>query len=124
DLSSELNKIQKKRLIEHSKHFKAYNCSICDWKTLDDRECFIIALEVLDNFPHDKIIIDRDQILETRVIQNDHSTHSEIYVPLSDHLIFKYLTITKEIITDELPITSPPSSSSLKEFYYDKIVDI
>jgi hypothetical protein len=31
------------------------NESILDWQRPEEGDCFIIALEVLDNFPHDKV---------------------------------------------------------------------
>ena len=65
----------------------------------DDRFCIVIGLEVLDNLPHDKVVVVKEelngleQLLETRVIdltENNPTRRqilSESYKPLSDTLI-------------------------------------
>lgn len=64
----------------------------------DDRRCFVLAFEVLDNLPHDKVVIlqqqqqQQQQGQEQMVCQTVVQAHAdggvgEAYVPLSDPLI-------------------------------------
>jgi hypothetical protein len=67
----------------------------------DDRFCIVIGLEVLDNLPHDKVVVftptdeskGHEQLLETRVIDltetntTGRQVMSESYEPISDPLI-------------------------------------
>lgn len=60
------------------------------WGDTNPDPCFVVALEVLDNLPHDKVVFLKDEWMETRVFDtgnegNDH--YQELLDPVSDPLI-------------------------------------
>ncbi len=60
EISESLAKKQTQKLKAHINNsngkVQVRTGSIFDWKTKVEEDCFVIALEVLDNFPHDKVV--------------------------------------------------------------------
>ena len=57
EISPALADMQRRRVDDHSGVFDVIvgdACQSCTWKS-DDSDCFVIAMEVLDNLPHDKV---------------------------------------------------------------------
>jgi len=44
-----------------------HNLSALEWKKREDRKCFVVALEVLSNFPSDKIVVTNNEVEEVHV---------------------------------------------------------
>lgn len=99
EISKTLHTLQVENLKEqHAKHFTSHLSSIFDWKKIEDRPCFFIALEVLDNMPHDKIWLQEDGLFETHVVYNEEAKmFEEKLVDLNDPLIVQYLSLINVI---------------------------
>ena len=74
------------------------NKSIFEWDTLVPDHCFFVGMEVLDNFSHDLIRYDTvtEEPLQGMVAIDEEGDYTEIYTPVSDPLIQKYLSIRKQ----------------------------
>lgn len=143
DISTTLHHIQKKRLAKHIENGRCtvVNCSILDyWKNRDDsdivdeREVFVVLNEVIDNFPHDRVIIEGDQIAEVHVVptrKTDDGTqlYNEIRVTVQDPWITRFLELTNIIEVDN-DSASTESSAPVCRFdserfnFYDDIQDL
>jgi hypothetical protein len=98
EISEQLAKRQREKLLHHKNAF-VRNMSIFDWKQTIHGECFVIALEVIDNFPHDKIVTIGGALHQTHVCQSANKRNYESYMPVSDSLICEYLSIAEKIRT-------------------------
>ncbi|KAG0231959.1 hypothetical protein BGX31_005316 [Mortierella sp. GBA43] len=72
--------------------------SIFEWDTLVPDDCFFVGMEVLDNFSHDLIRYDSvtEEPLQGMVAIDEEGEYTEIYTPVSDPLIQKYLAFRKQ----------------------------
>ena len=69
------------------------------WGETQKQPCFVIALEVLDNLPHDKVVSVDNCWMETRIVAitnnttdtKDNSEYAEVLTPVSDLLIERTL---------------------------------
>ncbi|CAG8597391.1 1914_t:CDS:2 [Acaulospora morrowiae] len=71
------------------------NRSIFEWNELVSDQCFFLACEVLDNFAHDLIRYDTitEDPLQAIVITDDKGEYDELYEPVTDELILRYLQL-------------------------------
>jgi len=90
DLSKNFCEVQQQRLAKHKGKFKNYNMSICDWDDKVEEECFIIGLEVLDNMPHDKVCIVKNQWRQCEVAYRDGDIY-ELENEINDTMIYETL---------------------------------
>lgn len=74
---------------------KIENISIFDWKTVVEKPCFFIALEVFDNFAHDLIRYDNATgvPLEGQVLIDDHGDFYEFFTPQLSYWSNAYLNL-------------------------------
>ncbi|KAG0083588.1 hypothetical protein BGZ92_010637 [Podila epicladia] len=74
------------------------NKSIFEWDTVVTDHCFFVGMEVLDNFSHDLIRYDSvtEEPLQGMVAIDEEGDYTEIYTPVSDPLIQKYLSIRRQ----------------------------
>ena len=101
EISSNLAKKQQKRLegtVEsqgHASHVEIINKSILEWDTYVHAPCFVVCLEVIDNFAHDLIRYNNTaQTLEQASVVID--TKGEFYTlwkPQLDPLVEEYLDV-------------------------------
>jgi len=91
ELSTAFHKIQQQSL-GHHKNFKSVNKSCVDWSTVVHQECFVIASEVLDNMPHDKVTWSGKQVS----VEQDEKEAWEVLEPITDHYVEEYIEILKE----------------------------
>eukprot|EP00250_Pteridium_aquilinum_P015013 c22327_g1_i2 orf=102-1040(+) len=80
-------------------------CKRTGWGKADERPCFVILLEVLDNQPHDLIYKENSscQWLETRITKgHDSAALIEVHQPVKDPLIQRCIEIM-ESGTQSLP---------------------
>ncbi|KAJ2121776.1 hypothetical protein GGH12_004351 [Coemansia sp. RSA 1822] len=97
-------KLARQQLIKHgSNNFvhtnaKVINQSILDWSTLESRACFVVAMELLDNFPHDVVRYDYDtgEPYQGIVRVYDDSEYEDNYEPVTDPTIRSYLAARKQ----------------------------
>ncbi|CAG8480727.1 14276_t:CDS:2 [Acaulospora colombiana] len=71
------------------------NKSIFEWNELVSDNCFFLACEVLDNFAHDLIRYDAitEHPLQAVVVTDDKGEYEELYEPVTDALILRYLAL-------------------------------
>ncbi|GAA5956456.1 hypothetical protein JCM10213_006870 [Rhodosporidiobolus nylandii] len=69
--------------------------SIFEWDRVVEEECFFIAMEVLDNFPHDVIRYDLRTLepLQCTIAIDSTGDFTELFSPVSDPLLARYLSL-------------------------------
>ena len=99
EISDQLHTLQQERASSadgersHTDKVEVINKSIFDWKTVEDRPCFFVAMEVLDNFAHDIVRYTRveQEPVQCVVAVDGSGDYNEIYEPVTDPLIRRYL---------------------------------
>ncbi|KAF8315395.1 DUF185-domain-containing protein [Clavulina sp. PMI_390] len=94
EISPALAHKQRIRLGSHPNTVKVLNQSVFDWADTVTSPCFFIALEVIDNFAHDVVTYDNatDQPYQGLTITSPTGDYEEVYEPLNDALIQRYLS--------------------------------
>eukprot|EP01133_Synstelium_polycarpum_P003805 gene3805-4386_t len=96
---------------------RVFNTSIFNWThAKEEDECFVVLTEVIDNLPHDKIVINQSGIFETSVITPVGSldTHIEDFHRVQDPLILEYLELNGTYGDGML---APSNSMGIKHIY-------
>eukprot|EP00188_Purpureofilum_apyrenoidigerum_P005549 Plantae.Rhodophyta-Purpureofilum_apyrenoidigerum.ctg7345.p1 GENE.Plantae.Rhodophyta-Purpureofilum_apyrenoidigerum.ctg7345~~Plantae.Rhodophyta-Purpureofilum_apyrenoidigerum.ctg7345.p1 ORF type:complete len:262 (+),score=29.77 Plantae.Rhodophyta-Purpureofilum_apyrenoidigerum.ctg7345:189-974(+) len=92
EISEAMSLRQKQRLTWYIDDGKVavYNESIIEWNRIERSKCFILALEVLDNMPHDRVVVEGDFVFQTHMGWNPVREKYEYELfPLSDELILR-----------------------------------
>jgi len=92
EISGAMGARQKSRLAGYIDDGKAtvHECSITNWSRIEHNKCFVLALEVLDNMPHDRVVVEDDLVFQTHVAWNPMQERYEYELyPLSDELILR-----------------------------------
>lgn len=103
EISPLLVNVQRATLKEHPVNF--YEGSALDMEIVDDRECFVLGMEVLDNLPHDRISYDDEtgDLLQGTVWTNDDAIgidepiYRETFEPATDPLIIEYMNLMDKL---------------------------
>ncbi|PVU93513.1 hypothetical protein BB561_003237 [Smittium simulii] len=92
------------------KKISIINKSIFDWDKLDDRKCFVLVMEVIDNFSHDVVRYDyaTGDPYQCLVYIDKNGDFHEVMEPVNDPNIKEYLQICSDV-----GHTSPVRRSSL-----------
>ncbi|GJJ11511.1 hypothetical protein Clacol_005744 [Clathrus columnatus] len=110
EISPQLAKIQGKQLRSHP-NVKVFNKSVFDWDMRDNSACFFIALEVIDNFPHDEIRYSTEtrEPYQGIVAINEWGDFYRLYERVSDPLISTYLNLRTTVgrASPAIPPASP-----------------
>lgn len=69
DVSRPFHEMQKKVLAHHGQHAKLINQNIFEYKGASKAHGFFIGLEILDNLPHDKLVVDDQGIMREMWVQ-------------------------------------------------------
>ena len=79
----------------HASHVEIINKSIFDWNVLVSDPCYVLALEVFDNFAHDAIRYDpfTEQPLQGTILIDAAGDFYEFYVPQIDPLASRFLRV-------------------------------
>ncbi|MCO5594695.1 hypothetical protein L7F22_048728 [Adiantum nelumboides] len=97
EISSRLAEQQRKILAKYIDEgtCKVHNESILQWTKVESRECFVIALEVLDNLTHDVVSYSTDSLAPYQAIVSidESGDMHELWEPVSDPLIRRYLDL-------------------------------
>ncbi|EFC48299.1 hypothetical protein NAEGRDRAFT_78474 [Naegleria gruberi] len=113
EISSQLHEQQKIRCAHHVTNgkLKLHHDSFMDWKQVEQDECHVIAMEVLDNCAHDKISIDADgNVKECHVFfDKGKNYYEEVYLDCRDELIIRYLTLAGVIETSNTKTKFSPN---------------
>ncbi|KAJ7631328.1 S-adenosyl-L-methionine-dependent methyltransferase [Mycena polygramma] len=95
EISRSLVGLQRKKLAAHHPCVKVDHKSIFRWDTKEPAPCFIVAMEVIDNFAHDLIRYDLKTLepLQALVTIDDRGEFDMIYTPVTDPLIASFLKL-------------------------------
>ena len=101
EISAQLASLQKARAVKagHSKRVEVIQQSIFDWDKVVSDPCFFLAFEVLDNLSHDVVryTLEDNTPLQCLVEIDDRGDFSEVFQPVQDPLIRRFLRIRKDI---------------------------
>ncbi|CAO3634729.1 unnamed protein product [Mucor fragilis] len=91
------------------------NQNIFNWNTLVTEQCFFLGMEVINHFAHDAIRYDLDSLKPHQgiVCIDEKRTYTEIYEPVQDPLISRYLTLRKKARSKHNTPNHPFTSGSL-----------
>ncbi|KAJ7066234.1 S-adenosyl-L-methionine-dependent methyltransferase [Mycena amicta] len=95
EISGSLVELQRKKLASVHPCVKVVHKSIFRWDQKEDSPCFIVAMEVIDNFAHDMIRYDLKtlQPLQALVTVDERGDYDMIYSPVTDPLIASFLKL-------------------------------
>lgn len=98
---------------EHMQHIKVINRSIFDWTEYVHSPCFFLALEVIDNFPHDSLRYDpeTEEPLQGSILIDEQGEFHEIYDRNLDPIALRYLRVRE--VAARSPFTTPVSQLKL-----------
>ena len=95
EISSVLATTQVQRLKAHASKVAVRRQDILTWSASQPEpiqdKCFMIALEVLDNLPHDKVIMKDGTLMETWIEECPVHGHRETYQPVQDSALLSAL---------------------------------
>lgn len=96
----------------HKNKVNVIHQSILEWNRRVDEPCFVMAMEVIDNFSHDLIRFDMNtgEPLQGLVVVDELGDYKEAFEPVSDPVLLSYL---KE--RHQLGISSRASLSPTKQ---------
>ncbi|KAK7008147.1 protein arginine methyltransferase NDUFAF7 [Favolaschia claudopus] len=99
EISESLVKLQKKKLTPFHPCVKVIHKSIFRWDKKEPSPCFVVAMEVIDNFAHDMIRYDLRtlQPLQALVTIDDRGDFDMIYAPVTDPLISSFLKLRTQL---------------------------
>lgn len=107
DISPILSRIQQSKLHSHLDRVRFHRGSILSMNIEEPRPAFVMAMEVLDNMPHDRIAYDPadGSLLQAMVHTNDDATsftsspgrYVETFEEACDPLIIEYMQVMDEI---------------------------
>ncbi|KAJ7227827.1 S-adenosyl-L-methionine-dependent methyltransferase [Mycena haematopus] len=95
EISESLVALQRKKLASCHPCVKVVHKSIFRWEKKEPAPCFIIAMEVIDNFAHDMIRYDLKTLrpLQALVTIDDRGDYDMFYTPVTDPLIASFLKL-------------------------------
>jgi hypothetical protein len=93
DVSSPFTDKQRETLSPYHDKVEFVTQSIFDWSKLNQKPGFVIALELLDNLPHDKLVLRHgNNLVQTNIVRTPEGKLEEQLVPISDPVILEILT--------------------------------
>ncbi|KAF7309173.1 Protein arginine methyltransferase NDUFAF7 [Mycena kentingensis (nom. inval.)] len=95
EISESLVGLQRKKLSTAHPCVKVVQESIFRWKKREDAPCFVLALEVVDNFAHDMIRYDLKTLepYQALVAVDERGDYDTFYTPVTDPLIASFLKL-------------------------------
>lgn len=104
DMSEEMIRIQRTKLVHHMHKVKLHNISIFNWRQVEPRRCFVLGIEVMSSMPHDCIVHSDDGTVYQSWIKflnrDNLATAEERWERASDPMILRYLRYT-ELMREE-----------------------
>ncbi|PWN54083.1 DUF185-domain-containing protein, partial [Violaceomyces palustris] len=111
EISQRLAEGQRNRLDDHVQRgtVEIVNKSFLDWNEDVPEPCFVVALEILDNLAHDAIRYSTSTLEPYQAIVSIDETGDmhELWEPVQDPLIKRYLSILRSIRPASLPEPAP-----------------
>ncbi|WVQ85439.1 hypothetical protein IAT38_007604 [Cryptococcus sp. DSM 104549] len=124
EISTALSELQRKRAEKEGlgKKVQVLNRDFFKWEGKDERPCFVVALEVFDNFAHDMVRYDIETLepMQAIVTVDAVGDFTLLYEPVNDELISRVLDYRRLLPPSRA--TSPPLprtllySSALRKF--------
>ncbi|KAJ7019461.1 S-adenosyl-L-methionine-dependent methyltransferase [Mycena alexandri] len=95
EISESLVNLQRKKLASIHSCVQVFHKSIFRWKKKEPAPCFIVAMEVVDNFAHDMIRYNLKTLepLQALVTIDERGDFEMIYTPVTDPLIASFLKL-------------------------------
>lgn len=107
EISARLASQQQGRLVRHvrSGRVDVVHRDFLAWNQDVDEPCFVVALEVLDNLPHDVVRYSTDDLQPYQgLVSIDHTgDFTELWEPVQDPLIRRYLNLFRSVRHPLLP---------------------
>jgi hypothetical protein len=106
---------------EHPRHVEIVQKDILDWNIPVRQPCYILAMEVIDNLPHDVIRYDprTGQPLQAVVLIDENGEFEETYTSSMDDLPRRYLSLRSKLGHEHLPRSHPQALPSfLRQFFH------
>ncbi|KAJ7148406.1 S-adenosyl-L-methionine-dependent methyltransferase [Mycena crocata] len=99
EISGSLVELQRKKLASAHPCVKVIHKSIFRWETKEPAPCFIVAMEVIDNFAHDMIRYDLKTLkpVQALVTIDDRGDFDMLYTPITDPLIASFLKLRTQL---------------------------
>ena len=111
EISARLASQQKGRLVRHvrSGRVDVVHRDFLAWDQDVDEPCFVVALEVLDNLPHDVVRYSTEDLQAYQgLVSIDHTgDFTELWEPVQDPLIRRYLNLFRSVRHPRLPPGAP-----------------
>lgn len=111
EISARLASQQKGRLVRHvrSGRVDVVHRDFLAWDRDVDEPCFVVALEVLDNLPHDVVRYSTEDLQAYQgLVSIDHTgDFTELWEPVQDPLIRRYLNLFRSVRHPLLPPGAP-----------------
>ena len=111
EISARLASQQKGRLLRHvrSGRVDVVHRDFLAWDQDVDEPCFVVALEVLDNLPHDVVRYSTEDLQPYQgLVSIDHTgDFTELWEPVQDPLIRRYLNLFRSVRHPLLPPGAP-----------------
>jgi Putative S-adenosyl-L-methionine-dependent methyltransferase len=100
---------------DHLQHAEIVQKDILSWNIHVQQPCYLLLMEVIDNFPHDIIRYDppTGQPLQAIVIIDENNEFEEMYTSSIDGLARRYLSLRAKLGTKHLPKSHPQAIPSL-----------
>ncbi|KAG8994629.1 hypothetical protein FRB93_001544 [Tulasnella sp. JGI-2019a] len=120
EISRSLADLQTARLRVAHPSIEVIHKSIFDWDVRVPGPCYFMAMEVIDNFPHDVLRYKLEDLkpYQALVAVDEDGDFSEIYEPINDPLISQFLQYRSEIQQIPPALSSPLySSPALRSLY-------
>jgi hypothetical protein len=102
------------REAEHLQHVQILHKDILTWSIPVRHPCYVLAMEVVDNLPHDIVRYDPQtgQALQAVVLIDKNGEFEEAYTPSMDELPRRYLALRKKLGHSHLPRSHPQALPS------------
>ncbi|KAF7308251.1 Protein arginine methyltransferase NDUFAF7 [Mycena chlorophos] len=99
EISGSLVKLQRKKLASVHPCVRVEHKSIFRWNKKEDSPCFVVAMEVIDNFAHDMVRYDLKTLepLQALVTVDDRGDYDMIYSRVTDPLIADFLKLRRRL---------------------------
>ena len=112
---------QSQHVAEHAQHVEIIQKDVLAWSIPVPQPCFVLAMEVIDNLPHDIVRYDprTGRPLQAVVLIDQDGEFDEMYTPSMDELPRRYLSLRQKLGRRHLPPLHPQNlPSSLRQFLH------
>ncbi|CEH17677.1 hypothetical protein CBOM_04074 [Ceraceosorus bombacis] len=115
EISERLSQQQKAKLEPFAGKVRVVNQNFLEWKDTVLAPCFVIALEVLDNLTHDVVRYSTSTLQPYQGLVSIDATGDmeDLYEPVRDPLISRYLQLSRAVRGTAVPISAPRHLTSL-----------